>query len=192
MTSSDSTRRPAPPSVAEEARLPIQAPCCEEFEADLGALLSGDATREEMIRANRHLSECARCRDAHAGLAGFRGRFRDAYGLAPAAAQRGQGSLSKPRVDRRRLWTAAALAASVMVSVVVMESAPSMETTASETNLAESRGVSETVLEAGEDESSGAVANALPDDETALMDDLMIEEMTDEELEELLLAANVY
>lgn len=54
---------------------------CRAAEPALGALLSGDFTRDEFLLANRHLAECSACRDTFGSIHSFPAEFREAYGI---------------------------------------------------------------------------------------------------------------
>lgn len=88
----------------------------EHLQAAFGAMLSGDFTPEEFRVANRHLGACAACRQEYGTLAAFHTRMRDAYGVTEARGSR-LGS-------RGRVWGGLALAASLLVGVAVWQAAP--------------------------------------------------------------------
>lgn len=82
---------------------------CSDYDSDFGAVLSGDFTRAEFKRANRHLAECASCREVYGEL----GRTRKAI-------IRGWGE----PIERKapvRIFAAVALAASLIISFAVMD-----------------------------------------------------------------------
>ena len=130
---------------------------CESVRDAFGALLSGEATRDEVRRANRHLAACAACREEFAGLAAFRGRLRERYGAAtPARSWRAIASL-----------TGLALAASLVVGLAV------------------TRSTEETTVAASPAAPVVAAVDQAEDDV-----DIWIDLMSDEEIQDLLLAAN--
>lgn len=127
---------------------------CAAVEDAFGALLSGEATRAEIRRANRHRETCPACRAAFADLAGFRERWRANYAVAP------------PR-SRRRIAALAglALAASLVLGLAVARRA--------------------------EDWRAIVEPPAMPAIETTAVEDdeIWIEFLSDEELEDLVIAA---
>jgi anti-sigma factor RsiW len=131
---------------------------CAAVEDAFGALLSGEATREEIRRANRHLEVCARCRAEFADLAGFRRRYRAAYGITAAPSRRRFASIA-----------GLALAASLVIGLAVSRLPGDWH------------GIVET---------PGTPGVAIASVETAIDDDeIWIEILSDEEIEDLMIAA---
>ncbi|OIO32608.1 MAG: hypothetical protein COS94_08400 [Candidatus Hydrogenedentes bacterium CG07_land_8_20_14_0_80_42_17] len=54
---------------------------CSEYEDAFGALLSNDASKDDLRRANEHLSQCSKCAELYGSLAIFRERVSDVYGF---------------------------------------------------------------------------------------------------------------
>lgn len=62
---------------------------CREYEALLGAALSGDITREERRRLMEHTSACPACRAAYGELTRFRGSLLASYRIERPASRAG-------------------------------------------------------------------------------------------------------
>ncbi|MEK8023864.1 MAG: hypothetical protein AAB229_08675 [Candidatus Hydrogenedentota bacterium] len=80
---------------------------CRAAEPALGALLSGDFTREEFVLANRHLADCSACRAVFGSIHAFPSEFRAAYGI-----ERKAGKPSR----RYEFAAVAAVAASILLA----------------------------------------------------------------------------
>lgn len=88
---------------------------CRDVESAIGAVLSGDFTRDEFVRANRHIAECSACLEQFAALGEFRAAFREVYGVARPAKRAAR------RYGRQVGW-AVALAAAIVAALFVMVS----------------------------------------------------------------------
>lgn len=83
---------------------------CKSVEDALGAVLSGDFSRDEFKRANRHLAQCDKCRSEYSELGAFRKVLTRAYGVSEQ---------SRPRW--RQAAAGLALAASLVIGIVATQ-----------------------------------------------------------------------
>ncbi len=144
---------------------------CAACESDFGALLSGEATREEMKRANEHLAACPECARMFGDLAVFKKRMSAAYGGA-----RKEKTGAIPRRKMLYLAVAASLAVGlavypqlvdnqVMTPVIIEPSAVEVTNLAAAETTAIPRGEEELVLT---DEEAGAMVELISDAELSV------------------------
>lgn len=142
---------------------------CAEFEAAMGALLSGECTGAEMRRLNGHLMRCPRCAHEFEALAPFRKRLLRTYGFE-----------SHRSLRRSVMRAAVALAASLVIGLALWSSVSPDPL----------RGDAEIAMAAD----SAPVApmsfsEEVSEEEAAMEAEMFIEELSDEEVMEMAMVA---